>query len=129
MKPATAKAKGAKTEQLFCDYLKQWVPHVERRHLSGAFDRGDIAGVPGVIFEIKSGASLSIAQWLKELEAEIRNDNADTGAVVVRPKGKPDPPDWFTVIPLPLYVQLLIDAGWIAPQLPKPTTETKERES
>lgn len=114
MKPGTAKAKGAATEQAFCDYLSAWVPHVERRHLSGAFDRGDIAGVPGVVFEVKSGAKIAMASWLAELEAEIRNDKADTGAVVVRPKGKPRCEDWFAAMPLPLYVELLVDAGWIA---------------
>lgn len=114
MKPATAKAKGAATEQLFCDYLAAWVPHVERRHLSGSADRGDIAGLPGVVLEVKSGARVDIAGWLAELTTEIRNDGANTGAVVVRPKGKPAPPDWYAVLPLPLYVDLLIDAGYIA---------------
>jgi hypothetical protein len=113
VKPSTAKAKGAATEQAFCDYLSAWVPHVERRHLSGAFDRGDIAGVPGVVFEVKSGARMALSTWLAELEVEMVNDGADTGAVVVRPKGKPRPEDWFAALPLPLYVQLLVDAGWI----------------
>lgn len=55
MKPRTAKTKGAQTEQMFCDWLKTYwnLPHIERRHLAGANDRGDIAGWPGVCVLIR----------------------------------------------------------------------------
>ena len=118
MKPATAKAKGAATEQAFVDYLKTWVTHAERRHLSGSADRGDIAGMPGWVWEVKSGGSIDLAGWEKELRAEVHNDGADNGAIVIRPKGKPDPHQWWAVMPLPWLIEVLMDAGW----LPKETT-------
>lgn len=113
MTPGTAKRKGAATEQMFVDYLKQWNPNVERRHLAGTHDRGDITGIPGVVFEVKSGAKLAISTWLDELEVEVTNDGATHGAVVVRPKGKPAVEDWFAVLPLPTLVALLREAGWL----------------
>lgn len=113
MKPATAKAKGAKTEQLWVDYLRDcgW-PFVERRHLAGTADRGDITGMPGVTCEVKSGARLDLAGWMGELEVEMRNDGTDIGYTVVRPKGKPAPGDWWCVVPADVLVRLLKAAGW-----------------
>lgn len=113
MKPSTAKAKGAATEQAFVDYLSAWVKHAERRHLCGAADRGDITGMPGWVWEVKSGARVDIAGWLGELDAEMGNDRSDMGAVVVRPKGLPRPADWYAVLPLPVLMRLLEQAGWV----------------
>lgn len=115
MKPRTAKTKGAQTEQMFCDYAKQWgLLHIERRHLAGSNDKGDIAGWPGVCVEVKSGAKLDLPGWLAELDAEIRNANADTGFVAIRPKGKPHPSQWYAALPLPVLMRLMLGAGWIA---------------
>lgn len=113
MKPATAKRKGVQTETAFVGYLTRWVPHCERRRLAGVADRGDITGMPGFVWEIKSGARVDIAGWLDELHTEMRNDRSDMGAVVVRPKGQPDPERWWAVMPLPLLMRLLEQAGWV----------------
>ena len=113
MKPSTAKAKGRATESAFVAYLSRWVPHVERRRLAGVHDRGDITGMPGWVWEVKSGARVDIAGWLAELDAEITNDRADLGAVVVRPKSAPNPEQWYTVMPLPAFMRLLEQAGWV----------------
>ena len=122
MTPATAKAKGRETENLFVDYLKPWVPHVERRRLCGVADRGDIAGMAGFVWEVKSGARVNIAGWLNELAAEMRNDRAPLGAVAVRPKGSPHPQNWYAVLPLPVLMALLEQAGIV----PTPPTLTSE---
>lgn len=113
MKPVTAKAKGRTTESAFVAYLTRWVPHAERRRLAGVADRGDVAGMPGFVWEVKSGARVTIARWLGELATEMLNDRADMGAVVVRPKGAPDPEQWYAVMPLPLLMRLLQQAGWV----------------
>lgn len=52
--------------------------------------------------------------WLGELDAEIRNANADTGFVAIRPKNKPHPSQWYAALPLPVLMRLMLDAGWIA---------------
>lgn len=120
MKPSTAKTKGAQTETAFVDWIKlRGVPNAERRHLSGQFDKGDIAGwVKGdgsksVAVEVKSGGSLKIPQWIKELEFEVQNAKADTGFIAVRPSGKPKVDDWWAILPIPVMMQLLEEAGYL----------------
>ena len=115
MKPSTAKAKGTATETTFVNYLQViWgLWNVERRRLKGSADEGDIAGWPGVCVEVKSGARLDIAGWLSELAVEVENAHARTGFVAVRPKGHPNPTDWFAVLPLPVLLELMRGAGWM----------------
>lgn len=115
MKPATAKAKGRDTENALVEWMKaNGVPYAERRRLNGTKDKGDIAGLPGVVIEVKSAARLDLATWMAELDCEITNDQAATGALVMRPKGKPHPDAWWACMPLPLWWELMRAAGWIA---------------
>lgn len=117
MKPATAKAKGRETEAALVEHLRLagwgWA---ERRRLAGVEDKGDVAGVHGpsgeVCIEVKSGASLDLPGWLRELDRETIAAGADTGFVAVRPKGRPDPEDWYAVMPLPWLLDLLVQAGY-----------------
>lgn len=120
MKPSTAKAKGADTESKYVEEIKKLgILNAERRHLSGAYDKGDVAGwvkqtgEKSVCVEVKSGAQLSIPKWLSELAAEVKNSNADVGFVVVRPKGKPQVKDWFIVMPHPEFIELMREAGYM----------------
>lgn len=122
MKPATAKVKGRETENLFVGYLRRWVPHAERRRLTGTHDRGDIAGTPGICWEIKSGARLDLAGWLHELAAEVDNDQADHGILVIRPKGQPNPENWWAVLTLPDLISLLVEAEWLRDPTPDAAT-------
>lgn len=80
-------AKGTKAESDVVTYLKEFWPYAERRALQGTRDRGDIAGVPGVVWEVKSGSRLEIPRWLAETDAEKANDGADFGVLVIKPKG------------------------------------------
>jgi hypothetical protein len=99
VKPSTARRKGSQTEALLVSFLRaNGYPHAERRHLNGSHDLGDVVGIPGVCLEVKSGARLDLSGWLAELEVEQEHADAHIGAVVVRPKGRPDPADWFAVI-------------------------------
>jgi hypothetical protein len=121
MKPSTAKAKGRATENLLVEHLRAagW-PHAERRRLNGRDDLGDIAGVRGmdgsgrrdICIEVKSGGRIDLAGFLDELRVETRNAAADNGFVAIRPKGKPDPNDWYAVLPLPWLIELLHEAGY-----------------
>lgn len=121
MNPRQAKTKGRETEQMLVDHLRRnWaLVNVERRRLTGRDDQGDIAGWLGVCVEVKSGARIDIAGWLDELAAEIRNAHAEVGFVAVRPRGKPDPADWYALLPLDALLELLREVGWI-PRGPQP---------
>lgn len=114
MKPNVAKAKGRETENIHVEYLKEnGIVNAERRRLNGSSDQGDVTGWPGMCVEVKSGAKLDVQQWLRELEVEIENSHSDMGYVAVRPKGKPNAEDWFAIMPMPLFMQLLKQAGWL----------------
>lgn len=121
LKPSTAKTKGAATEIAAVKEFQEVynLKNVERRHLSGSCDKGDIAGWArldksrSVCVEIKSGATLAIPKWLAELKAEKCNAQADLGFVMVRPKGKPAVKDWFIVMPFPEFMELTREAGYL----------------
>lgn len=120
MKPSTAKAKGAQTEALYVQYLiEHGVANAERRHLAGRYDQGDVSGWSApdkkwnVCVEVKSGASLDVPRWMRELEAEMVNAKSEMGVIAVRPKGKPNPQDWWAMMPMDLFMQLMGRAGYL----------------
>lgn len=115
MKPGTAKTKGRDTENLVVEWLRaHGVTHAERRRLTGSADQGDITGWPGVCIEVKSAAALRVPEWLAELAVEVDHSGAETGAVIARPKGKPDVDDWWVILPTGAWLDLMRAAGWIA---------------
>jgi hypothetical protein len=117
LKPSTAKSKGRDTENRVVAYLRSYGLKVERRRLTGTSDQGDIAGwntdKGSVCVEIKSAATWSPLRWLGELDDEADNCAAETGFVVARPKGKPDPEDYVVLIRLPWFMELMREAGYI----------------
>lgn len=111
---SAARRKGTAAESAVADHLRATWPHVERRALNGAKDRGDIAGVPGVVVEVKSGATIRIPEWMRETETERVNDGAALGLLVIKPKGVGTTrvADWPVVLPLSSVVELLKEAGY-----------------
>lgn len=108
-------AKGTRAETSVVSWLRDHGrPHVERRALQGTRDRGDIAGIPGVVIEVKAGARLEIPRWLGETESERGNDRADFGLLVVKPKGVGDlrVGDWWVIQRLSQAHDLLVKAGY-----------------
>lgn len=87
---ASAKKAGTDFETLMVDYFKRaWEPECERRRLSGAKDRGDLAFLKcrlgRVVVECKDYAgSVKVGPWLDEAETERGNDDAAIGVVVVK---------------------------------------------
>jgi len=108
---SSVKAKGRETENHFVSWINnKFGMSIERRRLKGALDEGDITGWDGVCVEIKSasGDTAKISEWLRELESEIRASKADIGFIAARPRGKPDPEDWYAILPLPVLVDLVM---------------------
>lgn len=109
------KRKGRTAEQAVVDLARRngW-PHAERRRLEGIQDRGDIAGMPGVVVEVKSGARLDLPGWLRETERERVADGADYGLLVVKPVGLgvATTAGWYAVMPLGEMLLLLAQAGY-----------------
>lgn len=82
-----AKQKGTLAETAVVDFMRLSFPLIERRALSGSQDKGDIAGVPNWVLEVKNHRSPSYQAWLREAETERRNAGVDYGAVISKPHG------------------------------------------
>ena len=87
-------------------------PHVERRALAGKNDRGDIAGIPGVVIEAKNHKTITLAAWMDELAAEKANDNADVAALWIKRRGKSRAIEGYVVLDGDSFIHLLKEAGY-----------------
>jgi hypothetical protein len=107
------KAAGTRWESAVVDYLRGYGwPYVERRALNGSADRGDIAGIPGVVIEAKNAKTISLAAWVDEARVERFNDGADVGAVWVKRRGQASAAKGYVVMEGWQFVQLLKEAGY-----------------
>lgn len=110
---SASKAKGTAWESAIVAYLigEGWV-HAERRTLSGTRDRGDIAGLPGVVIEAKNEARVALAEYITEAEAERQHANASVGVAWVHRRGRTSPADGYVLMTGATFVGLLHLAGW-----------------
>ena len=111
-----SKQKGTSAESAFVknERVLESFPMVERRALSGVNDMGDVAGAPGLVFEIKNHKSYKFPEWLKETEVERINAKADYGVLVVKPNGVGlgSVQDWWAVMTIGQMLDLLREAGY-----------------
>ena len=61
-------------------------------------DRGDIAGLDGVVVECKNHSRLDLGGWIKELAREVSNAGARRGVVIFKRKGTADPEDQYVLM-------------------------------
>lgn len=111
---SASKDKGTKWESAIVEFLRtSGAPHAERRALSGTQDRGDIAGLPGVVIEAKNAARVELAAWLDEAETERANDRADLAVVWFKRRGKTSPGAGFVAMDGHTLIHLLTAAGYL----------------
>ncbi|MFI6763315.1 hypothetical protein ACIBF5_29695 [Micromonospora sp. NPDC050417] len=111
---SASKRKGTGWETAVVDYLRaNGVPYAERRTLNGAKDRGDVAGIPGVVIECKNERAITLAEYADETETERRNDQAAVGVAWIKRRGKGSPGDAYVLMTGEQLVQLLAAAGYI----------------
>jgi hypothetical protein len=87
MSSSANKKKGTRFESEVVQYLDAAKPYpVERRAQHGAFDRGDVIGVPDWAIEIKNVADWSkrLGSFVAEAEMEAGNAGVPFGAVVIK---------------------------------------------
>ena len=107
------KQKGTAFETCVVEYLRtQGWPHAIRHPLQGANDVGDVHGVHGVCIEVKNHATLKFSGWLGELDVEMSNAMAETGAVWAKRRGKGSAGEAYVVMTGELYCALLRKAGY-----------------
>ena len=63
--------------------------------------------MPGVCIEVKNEKRINIPGYLAELEVEIDNAEAWTGAVIIKRRGSTDVNDWYAVMPARIWAELL----------------------
>ena len=113
---------GTAAESAVVKYLcTDGFPSAERRALRGILDAGDIAGTPGVCWEIKGGHAaegadytLLTVQWLNETLTEQEIAGADIGVLVCKRKGvgPSNAGAWWAWLPGEQFVQLATRAKW-----------------
>lgn len=107
-----SKHKGSRFEKDVVDFLAvNGFPYAERRALEGINDRGDIAGVPGVVLECKATREIDLATAVNEAEREAANAGVDIFAAVIKRRQKPTS-EAYAVMPLRKFVELIRDAEW-----------------
>ena len=108
-----SKQKGTAAESAVVKYLREnGFTQVERRALQGSQDKGDISGIIGLVIEVKDHKTMTLGQWMEELKVEIKNDNAKSGVVIHKRRGKGDVGEWYASMPVHIYLQLLKDLGY-----------------
>jgi len=108
---SASRRKGTAAESAVVAYLREhgW-QLAERRAPSGARDRGDVAGVPGVVVEVKDCARLDLAGWVDEAGVESGHAGARLAVVWHKRRGHGSPHGWYVTCTGATFVELL--AGW-----------------
>jgi hypothetical protein len=107
------KRKGTSWESSIVDTLRAngW-PYAERRAMNGSKDRGDVAGLPGVVIEAKNARAIVLGAWLDEANVERDNDHADLGVVWFKRRGKVDAGAGYVLMDGRTFARLLTGAGY-----------------
>lgn len=112
---SASKRKGTGWETAVVQFLKEnGVPHAERRALNGTKDRGDIAGIPGVVIECKNERAVTLAAYADEAAIEAHNDGAPIGLAWIKRRGRSSPGAGYVLLNGATLIRLLADAGYIA---------------
>ena len=107
---SASKAKGTAAETAVVRYLQaNGFPYVERRTLSGSQDKGDIAGIPGVVIEVKACARQELAAWMDEATIEAANASVAFGVVWHKRKGFTNPSQWYVTMDGETFIQFCLE--------------------
>lgn len=94
-----SKQKGTTWETATVDYLHELgFADVERRALAGILDKGDIAGLPGIVIEAKACVMWTVPAWLRETTVERDNAGAWLGVCWAKIRGKAHPRDGAVIM-------------------------------
>lgn len=108
---SASKRKGTSAESAVVLYLREsgW-PYVERRACRGARDCGDVAGIVGLVIEVKNCTEQKLGTWVDEANRERDNDGAWAGVVWHKRRGRGKPGDWYVTMDGATFVRLLRSA-------------------
>jgi len=105
------KARGSQFERDVAQFLREHGhPYVERAYGAGrSDDRGDLAGLPRWVVEVKACRALDLAGWCDEAKRERRNAGSDYAAVVAKRRNRPVA-DAYVVLTLADWARLVGEA-------------------
>lgn len=110
-----SKQKGTGWETAIVNYLRsRGIGHAERRTLGGVNDRGDIAGIPGVVVEAKNCSRVDLAGWIDEATREASNDGAPIGVAWAKRRGYTSAGKGYVIMDGETFIDLIMQAGYIA---------------
>jgi hypothetical protein len=115
-----SKAKGTAAESAVVSYLRMTgFPYAERLALQGSRDRGDVTGVPGIVFEVKNEVVYTLSSWLAEARTEGDNAQADFAMVIAKPRlvGLPRVGEWYAIMNQGPFDALVRQAFFNDPEL------------
>ena len=96
---SAARSTGTWAETAVARFLQaNGYPHAERRALAGQADRGDIAGIPGLVIEVKNEKTMRLAEYLDEAHAEARNAGAALAVAWHKRRKKGSPGEWYVTM-------------------------------
>jgi len=107
------KAKGREAENAVCDYLNAHGYTTERRRTEGVNDRGDVAGIPGVVIEVKNTKQLTLSQFVSEATREAANAGNSgmacevVGVAWIKKRGTTNPGDWYVAMDGATFLRFL----------------------
>lgn len=108
---SAARRRGTRAETAVVEFLRaSGFTHAERRAPAGTRDRGDVAGVPGVVVEVKDCARTELAGWLDEAGREADNARARLAVVWHKRRGRGSPAEWFVTMSGSTFAALLAEA-------------------
>ena len=106
------KQKGTRAENQVVTFLRAFWPYAERRVLAGVNDKGDVSGLGPVVVEVKDHGKITLSVFVDELKAEVINANAHTGVVIAKRRGTLDVGEWYAVMPVRYWVDIMKEAGY-----------------
>lgn len=90
--------KGPLAESQVVQYLQtRGFSRAERRVQGGTRDRGDVAGIPGLVIEVKNEQRLTPAEWVDEAHRESHRWH-ELAVVWHKRRGKTSPGDWYVTM-------------------------------
>jgi len=104
-----SKDKGTAAETAVVRYLRDIWPAVERRSLAGSQDRGDIAGLPGIVIEVKNEKRMTLAAYVEEAYREAMP--SEIAVVWHKRRGRGSPGEWYVTMDGAAFVALLKETG------------------
>jgi hypothetical protein len=106
-----SRQRGTAWETAIVRYLEAagWA-YAERRALRGNHDRGDIAGIPGVVIEAKNAKKTELAAWWTEVISET--SPGEVGVVWFKRRGRASAADGYVLMDGHTFTRLLTAAGY-----------------